>query len=71
MKTKVNSFWIDQVTKSFPEGAPQREEYDSFGAFFDACKRYGEEWRATYDCGGACRDLAHWECPQCWPMIDD
>lgn len=60
MKT-VTGFSPGQSTKSFPEGAPQRECYLSDEACFRAEERYEKEWRKTYRCAG-CRDLV---CPQC------
>lgn len=50
-----------QQTKSFPDGAPQRESYDSDEALFKAEKKYQKEWRAEYDCPG-CTDPG---CPKC------
>ena len=57
----VSAFSPGQTTKSFPDGAPQRESYDSDAALFRAEERYEKEWRAIYRCGG-CRDYV---CPQC------
>lgn len=59
-RTKVPRFWL-QPTRSFLEGAPQRENFDSDPAFEIACIKYDREWRAEYECAG-CSDS---ECPQC------
>lgn len=60
MKDKKREvFWL-QPTKSFPEGAPQREEYDTDRDHDRACDRYGEEWREEYDCPGCSNP----ECPE-------
>lgn len=59
-RKKVPCFRL-QKTKSFPDGAPQRESYDSDDHYFRAEKRYEEEWRAKYQCAG-CVDPG---CPQC------
>lgn len=53
-------FWL-QATKSFQEGAPQRESYNSDEAFFSDCKQYDREWQAEFTCPG-CENM---ECPQC------
>lgn len=58
-KAKRVRFWL-QPTKSFPEGAPQREEYNTDRYHDEACERYAAEWRAEYECTGCDR----WECPQ-------
>lgn len=50
-----------QETTSFPEGAPQRESYDSDDHLFRAEKKYQAEWRQEYECPG-CADPG---CPQC------
>jgi hypothetical protein len=50
-----------QPTASFPEIAPQREEYADDRAYDRACVAYANEWRETYLCAG-CSDVA---CPQC------
>jgi hypothetical protein len=60
----VTGFSPGQTTKSFPEGAPQRESYESDVACFRAEERYAKEWCETYCCTG-CRDLV---CPQCGKM---
>lgn len=52
-------FWI-QPTASFPDGAPQREEYDSDFGHDLACFNYAQEWREEYDCIG-CRNNP--DCP--------
>lgn len=60
----VPRFWL-QPTGTFPEGAPQREEYMGDIAFENACELYAEEWRAWYTCGAVnCQDR---NCPQHWP----
>lgn len=59
-KKKVGRFWL-QPTKTYPDGAPQREEYETDRAHFMACNAYSVEWRAQYKCAG-CTDPA---CPQC------
>jgi hypothetical protein len=56
----VKRFWL-QPTGSFPEIAPQREEYVDDLAYDRACVKYADEWRATHLCAG-CSDVA---CPQC------
>lgn len=58
---KVARFWL-QVTKSFPEGAPQRESFMTDAAHDRACVQYAEEWRSTYQCINQCDDV---NCPQC------
>lgn len=60
IKIKVARFRLD-VTRSFVQGAPQREEYFDDGYFERKCREYAEEWRLTYDCAG-CDEV---ECPQC------
>lgn len=59
-RKSVARFWL-QPTATFPEGAPQRESFDSDRAFDRACVTYAREWRGLYRCGG-CGDVA---CPQC------
>lgn len=59
-KTKVRRFWLQQ-TKSFEEGAPQRESYVDDRGFDRACVAYAKEWRRQYSCAG-CGEA---ECPQC------
>ena len=59
----VHSFFL-QGTRSFLEGAPQREEYDLDEAFDEACKKYGIEWRIQYRHEGRCGNR---DCPQCFP----
>jgi len=59
-RNKVSRFNL-QPTASFPEIAPQREEYTNDRAYDRACVEYANEWRATYVCAG-CPDVA---CPQC------
>jgi hypothetical protein len=60
MKTRVNAFNL-QPTRSFPQGAPQREEYDTDEDLDAADKVYVREWREEYECRG-CDDRY---CPQC------
>lgn len=50
-----------QPTTSFPEGAPQRESYNTDEDLFKAEKEYAVEWRKEFKCPG-CEDMA---CPQC------
>jgi hypothetical protein len=50
-----------QATKSFPDGAPQRENYDHDDDLFRAEKKYEAEWCKEFECPG-CDDLG---CPQC------
>jgi hypothetical protein len=59
-RKKVARFWL-QPTPSFPEGAPQRENYMTDEACDRADVRYANEWRAMYHCAG-CDDVG---CPQC------
>jgi len=61
MRRKVPAFHL-QKTESFPEGAPQREEYDSDHHYERACRLYEAEWLAAYECGNPrCKDS---NCPQ-------
>lgn len=61
MKKTVNRFSI-QPTQTYPEGAPQREEYVTVRGFIAACIEYGAEWRREYECGDKnCRNP---DCPQ-------
>lgn len=64
MKTTVSHFWL-QATASFPDGAPQREEYDSDDYFASACSEYCQEWRNTFVCGD--NDCRNRDCPQHFP----
>lgn len=50
-----------QPTKSFPDGAPQRESYDSDVWYDHACKKYDYEWRTEYTCPGC----SNFHCPGC------
>lgn len=61
LKTKVRRFWL-QETKSFPEGAPQRESYFDDLSFERACVVYEKEWRQQYQCENQCKNV---DCPQC------
>lgn len=64
VRKTVSHFWL-QPTTTFPEGAPQREEYGDDAAFSAACDAYDKEWRAAYVCGdGNCQNR---DCPQHWP----
>ncbi len=55
-----------EPTLSFPEMAPQREEYLSDELFDAACRKYGAEWREEYRCCDTkCRNP---DCPQHYPM---
>lgn len=56
---KKTIFWL-QATRSFPNGAPQREEYESDEAHEAACRAYSAEWRQAYSCLG-CNNP---DCPQ-------
>ena len=60
MKKVTAVFWL-QPTKSFEEGAPQRENHDTDEAFFFSCRKYAKEWLAEFTCPGC----ANIECPQC------
>lgn len=57
----VQRFWL-QPTPSFPDGAPQRENYMNAEACDRADAKYADEWRALYRCAGSCSDVG---CPQC------
>ena len=59
-RTVVRRFWL-QKTKSFEDGAPERESYSDDRAFDRACVTYANEWRGEYECRG-CNDAM---CPQC------
>lgn len=52
-----------QPTKTFTDGAPQREEFDSDESFATACALYGVEWLVEYECVG-CEGAALRDCPQ-------
>ncbi len=81
MKLKVNRFHL-QPTSSFPDGAPQREEYETDEAHAQACCAYGREWVQKYECLGLAK---HWltngrdgrtatecrnrDCPQHFPEV--
>ena len=60
-KTRVGGFSPGQVTESFPDGAPQRECFESDSALFKAEAVYEKEWRLTYSCTGC----GSYSCPQC------
>lgn len=57
-------FWL-QPTPSFPDGAPQRENYTSDGAFERAVAKYDAEWCVMYECIGCAdpEDSHHIDCP--------
>lgn len=59
--TKATAVFCLQATKSFPEGAPQRESYDTNEVFLADCKSYVREWRTEFTCPGC----DNGECPQC------
>jgi hypothetical protein len=59
---QVASFHL-QTTKSFPDGAPQRENYVSDTYFAMACRKYAAEWVMTYKHPGKCENR---DCPQCF-----
>lgn len=61
-KSQVPCFHL-QETISFPDGAPQREEYDTDNYFYRACRKYEAEWRLAYEHPGKCENR---DCPQCW-----
>lgn len=66
MKTKVARFWL-QPTESFPDGAPQREEYESDRDHDFACLDYAAEWEKKYECmASPCRNC---DCPQHGPAL--
>lgn len=53
-----------QPTPSFPDGAPQREEYVSDGAHDRACDLYANEWNAIFTCTGCAERGRHgFDCP--------
>lgn len=54
-----------QATPSFPEGAPQREEYVSDGAHDRACDKYAAEWRVLFTCTGCAGERGRhgFDCP--------
>lgn len=60
----VPRFWL-QATKSFPDGAPQREEYNTDQDFHADCLVYAQEWRETYRCGNT--DCQNRDCPEHFP----
>lgn len=61
-RTVVPGFSL-QPTSYFPNGAPQREAFDSDEDFKTACRVYADEWRRKYVHGGVCKNR---DCPQCW-----
>lgn len=64
-KIKVPKFWL-QKTMSYPDGAPQREEYETDRAFDLACAEYDIEWKNTYECMNInCKNR---DCPQHHPI---
>lgn len=62
MEQKIVERFCVQPTRSFEDGAPQREEFDSDESHLVACVKYGAEWRKEYKHEGICKDYA---CPQC------
>ena len=65
-RVQVANFWL-QPTRSFPDGAPQREEYATDTTFMVECARYGREWVKKYECcNPECKNR---DCPQHWPNI--
>lgn len=60
VKKPVAAFSL-QPTKSFPNGAPQREEWSSDPDYVRSIRDYEMEWRHEYQCRG-CKDPI---CPQC------
>lgn len=58
---RKKAFFRLQATKSFPDGAPQRESYDHDDDCFRAEVKYAAEWRKEFECPG-CTDPG---CPQC------
>ncbi len=67
-KEVVPRYWL-QATASYPDGAPQREEFEGDAAFYSANLKYEEEWRQQYTCGDA--DCQNRDCPQHWPITKD
>jgi hypothetical protein len=63
MKQKQVACFHLQVTKSFAEGAPQRENYISDDYFYRACRKYAAEWVVEYKHPGTCQNR---DCPQCF-----
>lgn len=60
-KTQVEKFWL-QPTISFPDGAPQREEYILDCGYEEDCIIYAKEWVDTYECMNTnCKNR---DCPQ-------
>jgi len=64
-KIKVPNFWL-QKTASYPDGAPQREEYLTDRDFDLACAEYDREWLDTYECMNT--DCKNQDCPQHHPI---
>ena len=60
MRRKRVTFHL-QPTRSFPDGAPQREEYDTDTTHKIACQLYASEWRQEYECPSYCKNV---DCPQ-------
>jgi len=63
-KIVVKKFWL-QKTTSYPNGAPQREEYVDDAAFEVACRIYERQWREEYIC--ADDNCKNRDCPQHFP----
>ena len=60
---QVGAFNV-QPTRSFQDGAPQRENYVSDRYFEMACRKYAAEWVLEYKHPGVCENR---DCPQCFP----
>lgn len=60
-KQVVPCFNPSQSTKTFPDGAPQRESYLTEKNYRVAEKKYDQEWRQAYICEN-CGDAS---CPNC------
>jgi hypothetical protein len=63
MKQKQVACFQLQATKSFPDGAPQRENAHSDEHFYRVCRKYAAEWVMEYKHPGSCRNR---DCPQCF-----
>jgi hypothetical protein len=63
-RKRVSRFLL-QPTASFPDGAPQREEWIDDESFLTACEEYEVEWRSEYICeDSGCENS---DCPQHYP----
>lgn len=65
MKSPVAKFCL-QPTRSFPDGAPQREEYLTDNDYLTSVRLYRAEWKVRYVCQNKCNDS---NCPQCGRSI--